>query len=271
MVSSAAMMSRNQSLQLLLALLALFIGVLLWMEPIPQPQAYHRFADTRGLFGIPNFLDIGTNAAFLLVGAYALIQLLRRRQRIFRKTEDARPYLAFFLSIFVVSFGSGWYHIEPTNDSLLWDRIPIATAFMSLTAAMVADRIDARAGNGWLLAVLLIVGIASLIYWNWSESLGRGDLRFYGLVKFYPILALPLIVWLFPKHHYFSGGYLAWIFAWHTLALVFEKFDHEIFELTGELASGHSLKHLAAGAACWLVYRMLCVAGERETCPDEKK
>jgi hypothetical protein len=62
----------------------------------------------------------------------------------------------------------------------------MSMGFMAINAAVFADRIDARAGNGWLLYTLLAAGFASLVYWHWTESLGRGDLRFYGFVQFFP-------------------------------------------------------------------------------------
>jgi hypothetical protein len=41
---------------------------------------------------------------------------------------------------------------------------------------------------------------------------------------------------------------------------VLEFFDRGIFELTGHLVSGHSLKHLAAAVATYMVLRMLIAA-----------
>jgi hypothetical protein len=41
---------------------------------------------------------------------------------------------------------------------------------------------------------------------------------------------------------------------------VLEFFDRGIFELTGNLVSGHSLKHLAAAVATYMVLRMLSAA-----------
>ena len=49
------------------------------------------------------------------------------------------------------------------------------------------------------MPVLIGLGVLSLVYWNVTEAQGEGDLRYYGLVQFYPIVALPLILWLFPK------------------------------------------------------------------------
>jgi hypothetical protein len=99
--------------------------------------------------------------------------------------------------------------------------------------------------------------------YHWTESLGRGDLRFYGLVQFYPMLALPIIIWAFKDHHYTIGRYLGWTIAWYGLSKVLEFFDRGIYELTGHLVSGHTLKHLAAAVATYMVLRMLIAASTR--------
>ena len=254
------MMSLARRIQLLIALLIVSIGIVLFVDPVPQDLAYHDFADKRGWLGIPNFGDVTSNAGFLVVGAIALAALIYRRGELFRTPADARPYLIFFVGVTLVSLGSGYYHWEPSNASLLWDRLPMSIAFMAISAAVVADRINTPAGNGWVLAVLLVLGLASLFYWDWTESLGRGDLRFYGLVQFYPMLALPMIIWAFPDHHYTIGRFLGWTIAWYGLSKVLEFFDRGIFELTGHLVSGHSLKHLAAAVATYMVLRMLIAA-----------
>jgi hypothetical protein len=253
------MISRARRIQLLIALLAVIIGIILFVDPVPQDLAYHNFADKRGWLGIPNFGDVTSNLGFLVVGAIALVVLIYRRKELFRTSADARPYLIYFIGVILVSVGSSYYHWAPSNASLLWDRLPMSIAFMAISAAVVADRISIHAGNGWVLAVLLVLGLASLFYWDWTESLGRGDLRFYGLVQFYPMLALPIIIWAFPDHHYTIGRYLGWTIAWYGLSKVLEFFDRGIYELTGHLVSGHTLKHLAAAVATYVVLRMLIV------------
>jgi len=259
-VSSESMMSQVQRIQSLIALLAAGIGIIFFVDPVPQDLAYHNFADTRGWLGIPNFGDVASNAGFLVVGVIALVTLMHRREELFRTPAEMRPYLLFFVGVTLVGLGSGYYHWAPSNASLLWDRLPMSIAFMAISAAVVADRISAPAGNGWVLAVLLVLGLASLFYWDWTESSGRGDLRFYGLVQFYPMLALPVIIWTFHDHHYTIGRYLGRVIAWYGLSKVLEYFDRGIFELTGNLVSGHSLKHLAAAVATYMVLRMLMAA-----------
>jgi len=251
-------MFRAHRIQLLAALLAVSVVIAFLVGPVAQDPAYHDFADSRAWLGIPNFANVASCAGFLVVGVAGLIVLSSRRKQLFQRRADARPYLAFFTAVALVALGSGYYHWAPSNASLLWDRLPIACAFMAISAALVADRIDARAGNGWLLAVLLALGPASLLYWDWTESLGRGDLRFYGLVQFLPMLALPIIVWAYQEHRYTVTRYITWVFAWYAIAKLVEYFDRGVFELTANLVSGHTLKHLAAAVAAWLVLRMLC-------------
>ncbi len=253
-------MPQAQRIRFLIALLVVSIGIIIFVDPVPQDLSYHNFADTRGWLGIPNFGDVMSNAGFLVVGVTALVALIYQREELFRTPADARPYLIFFVGITLVSLGSGYYHWAPSNASLLWDRLPMSIAFMAISAAVVADRINAPVGNGWVLAVLLVLGLASLFYWDWTESLGRGDLRFYGLVQFLPMLALPIIIWAFHDHHYTIGRFLGWIIAWYGLSKVLEFFDRGIFELTGNLVSGHSLKHLPAAVATSMVLRMLSAA-----------
>jgi hypothetical protein len=50
--------------------------------------------------------------------------------------------------------------------------------------------------------------------------------------------------------------YLVFTIGWYALAKLFEYFDKAIFDLLGNMVSGHSLKHIAAsiGAYTMLLY-----------------
>jgi Ceramidase len=243
---------------ILIGLLAVGVLGILALDPIPQDPGYHAFADSRSLLGIPHFGNVVSNAGFAVVGILGILALARRRGHdIFAQRSDAWPYMVFFIGVALVSLGSAYYHWAPSNDRLLWDRLPMSIAFMAFFSAIIADRIDAKAGNGWLMAVLIGCGIASLIYWNWTESLGRGDLRFYGLVQFFPLIAIPAVCWLFPEYRYLAGRYIVWMVGWYGLSKVLEHFDGEVFDLLGHTVSGHTLKHLAAAMATLVVLQML--------------
>ena len=251
-------LSFRQRILVLLGLLLLAVLGVLALPPIAQDPGYHLFADCRTFLGIPNFNDVVSNVGFALVGLLGGLLVWRGHHGvIFERPADAQPYLWFFIGVALVSLGSAYYHWAPSNERLFWDRLPMSIGFMAISAAVVADRIDAKAGNGWLLMVLIAVGAASLVYWDWTESLGRGDLRFYGLVQFYPMVALPAIIALFPRHRYTLGRYLAWVILWYGLSKVFEYLDHEVFDLLGHTVSGHTLKHLTAAVSTYVVLKML--------------
>jgi hypothetical protein len=69
---------------------------------------------------------------------------------------------------------------------LVWDRLPMTIVFMSLLAALVAERINVRVGV-WLMPFLLFIGVASVLQWRVSELRAAGDLRFYAAVQLYSI------------------------------------------------------------------------------------
>jgi hypothetical protein len=244
----------------LLCALALATAGLLWrLPPIPQSLAYHNFADQRTLFGIPHALNVLSNLPFLYVGAAGLAFLVRQpRDReiphVVRRAERW-PWLVFFAGVAGTAVGSSWYHLAPDNARLVWDRLPMTLAFMSLLAAMIAERIDVRAGLS-LLGPLLLAGLGSVLYWHWTELRGAGDLRPYAAVQFFPLLAIPLVLLLFPPRYTAAGG-LWMALAWYGLAKLFEDLDGPIWTLSAHTVSGHTLKHLAAAASAWVVLRML--------------
>jgi hypothetical protein len=262
-VSSAVNLSYWQRLAVLIGLLLMGLAGLLLVDPIPQDPGYHLFADTRSWLGIPNFFDVTSNSAFAVVGLFGLVTVTRT-QSLFIYPDDARPYLIFFAGVTLISLGSAFFHWSPSNESLLWDRLPMAIAFTAFASAIVADRIHRGAGNGWLLWLMVLLGIGSLLYWYYTELQGRGDLRFYAFIQFYPVIVLPVIIWLFPDNHYTAGRYIFWVFVWYGLSKVLEHFDSEVFSWSGAVVSGHTLKHLAAAASALVVLRMLWAGAGRQ-------
>ena len=220
----------------LLGLMSASLAGLLLLPPIPQDQSYHQFADQRVLFGIPNFWNVVSNLPFLAVGAAGL----------WRFRNDPAT-IVLFLGIFLTGIGSSYYHWNPNDRTLFWDRLPMTLAFAAILALVVAERVNARAG-AILLWPALAIGLFSLLLWLWTD-----DLRLYFWVQFFPGLALLLLFLLYPPKY--TGTYY-WIIAvgLYTLAKVFEFSDHAIFSV-GNLLSGHTLKHLIAAAACVAILR----------------
>ena len=125
--------------------------------------------------------------------------------------------------------------------------------FMPLVAALMAERVHVKLGL-WLLPLLTAVGLASVFYWHWTEIYGSGDLRFYAAVQVYAVLVLFAAVLLSPR--YTRGFDLLIVAGFYVIAKICEAEDRQIF-LLGQIVSGHTLKHLAAGAAGFWILRML--------------
>lgn len=199
-----------------------------------------------------------SNAGFAVVGIFGVIKVLGQNRRdIFFGKTDAWPYAVYFFGVILVSLGSSYYHWAPTNERLLWDRLPMSIAFMAFVSAIIADRIDTKAGDIWLLPPLVVMGLLSLLYWDWTETMGRGDIRFYAFVQFYPIVLLPFVFWLFAQYRYTISVYIVWIIIWYGLSKILEQFDSEVFDILGGTVSGHTLKHLAATVSVFVALRML--------------
>lgn len=247
--------------RLLLIAVGVAVVATCFLPRMAQDQAYHDFADKRAIFGIPNALDVLSNIPFVLVGAWGLVVALRgraspdcSRPSTFVHPWDFWPYAALFLGTLLTGFGSGWYHLAPDNHRLVWDRLPMTIGFMGLLVAIVSERVSLRAAKV-LLGPLLAFGAASVLYWDWTERQGHGDLRPYALVQFGSMLLLVMILLLYPTPRRGTGWLVAALAA-YVAAKVFEALDRPVLAM-GELVSGHSLKHVFAALAVGLIGWML--------------
>lgn len=233
---AAASAKRNRPLLAILVLMAGSLAVLLLLPRILQNQSYHGFADARSFLGVPNFWNVVSNIPFMVVGVVGLA----------RCRHDVTTTIVFG-GIFLTGFGSAYYHWSPDDDTLFWDRLPMALAFMALLAGAIVERVNAKVG-ALLLWPLLAMGVLSLLVWRWS-----GDLRLYGWVQFFPVVTLPAMFLLLPPKY---TGTSYWVVAaiLYLLAKLFEYFDGQIYSI-GYVVSSHTLKHLAAAAACFAILR----------------
>jgi len=231
------------------------ITAVAFVPRVPQSDAYHNFADQRSMFGIDNGFNVISNLAFLVVGISGLLFIASpHSRRSFVRSSERWPYFAFFVGVTLTCFGSAYYHLAPSTERLMWDRLPMTIAFMSLLAATIAERISSKAGL-LLLAPLMSIGAGSVIYWHSSEQSGNGDLRPYILVQYYAALIIVLIVMMFPSRLMRSSS-LAGALFFYAFAKVLELLDSPVFSFGG-IVSGHTLKHLSAAVSVWFILHML--------------
>jgi Ceramidase len=252
------LLSSKNGAALLLGLAAGIVLLMLRLQiqgslALSQPVSYHNFADQRAMLAIPNFFNITSNLPFAVIGIWGMVFLFSEHDRAFLDPRERRPYLVLFTGLFLIAFGSAYYHLAPSNATLVWDRLPMSIMFAGFMAAVIAERIDVEFGIR-VLPFLLLLTIASVLQWYYSERRGHGDLRWYAAVQIYSVLLLLIAPILRSK--YTRNWDFMIVFALYALAKIFETFDRRLYSL-GQVLSGHTLKHLAAAAAGYWILRML--------------
>jgi hypothetical protein len=223
----------------LLAVVALFaIGLVLqWLHPLGQAGAYHVFADSRTWLGIPNAANVLSNVPISLAGLANLAWVFGHRSGGGRLRSGL---LVAGIGLLLTGIGSAYYHYAPSDATLVWDRLPLAIVFAgvlltawSCTAATPPD--------GSQVALLVLASLGSVAFWVYLGSLWP-----YAILQFGGLAALVYLTW--SRRVLGVRGWWCVILL-YALAKVFELLDHEIWMLTQDVVSGHTLKHLMSAAA----------------------
>ena len=219
----------------------------LLLPPIRQSENYHHFADGRTFLGIPNCLNVLSNVPFAVVGVAGLVAFRDLVSRV------------LFGGIALVAVGSAYYHLHPDTARLVWDRAPMTIAFMAILALLVEEFWSERAGRAVLFPSVCL-GLFSV--WWWQVS---GDLRFYGIVQFGPMLAIVAALVVFQAR---QDRALWFVFGLYGVAKLAENFDGQVLQVLA--VSGHTLKHLLAGFAAYWIFRWRRNAVESRTQSPEE-
>ena len=243
-------------------LLTLTIAIALLLHgPVPQWPDYHEFADGRAFAGIPRAADVLSNLGFALVGIWGFVALARRGRR--QSLGNAWPgYTLFFVALVLTALGSGFYHLQPDNARLVWDRIPIALACAGLLSGVRADTHE-KGDPRLLTLVLAVAAIASVLWWYVTETFGHGDLRPYLFLQLSPMLLVPLWQALAraPRNDRLAFGAAILLY---IVARAAELNDVAVFGALGWI-SGHTIKHLLATCAAAVIVAHLVA---RDTRPE---
>ena len=227
----------------IVALAAPWIAAAL-LPAVAQWQSYHDFADQRSFVGVPHAANVLSNLPFLLVGTLGLAWLRGDAVRC-----AAAAYGLLFAGVLLTAFGSAWYHLDPRDATLVWDRVPIALAFAGLVSGTLADRAPKRCVP--YATAFAAVATATVLAW----AVG-GDLLPY-LVMQASFLAAALVAAALLPSCYSHGRWLFGAAALYGLAVACEQFDRAIGAATQGAISGHTLKHLLAALALYVVAAML--------------
>jgi len=231
-----------------LALLAVF------GPPLAQAPHFHDFADQRRWLGIPCALDVLSNLPFALFGAWGLYRLGRVPAAALPAAQRQLAAL-FFAGLILTALCSAWYHGAPDNAGLVVDRLGMTVAFAGLLGLGVASHVSARAGRAFAAAVL-VLGPISVAAWAAS-----GNLLPWALLQGGGLVLLLVLAVMKPGP---GALVVRWglVVAIYVVAKALEQYDAAVFEWTGRLVSGHSLKHGVAAFAAWPVISALHLLGQ---------
>lgn len=222
------------------ALAATLIAVFLagpWLHTLTNAG----YADNRPFLGVPNLLNVASNLAFMVVGVTGLVLCAD-----VRSPRPRASWAAFYAGLVLTSLGSTWYHLAPSDATIVWDRLGMTVAFVALFIAVLQQ------GSGlplerYVLIPALCAGAASVLWWR-----ATGDLRPYAWVQAAPLACVLICVtcgWVAAP----LRRALTWSLVLYLVAKLAETFDASVFVLTRHLVSGHTLKHLLAAASAAVI------------------
>ncbi len=203
----------------------------------------HPFVDARAFWGIPNFMDVLSNAPLLLGGLWGAWALRGER---WTGGASQQALWLFFAGLAFTGLGSAWYHWSPDPGGLVLDRLGMAVTFAGALALAVSERVG-RVASRMTLWMALVVALLSAVM-----PLSHGNVWPWAVVQFG---GMALMLWLALQKPVASalGVRIGWLIALYTVAKCLELGDAPIFLATGEWVSGHSLKHVVAALAAWPV------------------
>ena len=231
-----------------LAVLALTLIAWTFMPAIAQDPAYHAFADQRAWLGVPRAADVLSNLAFVAVGAFGIGALLAPNRAPFSNAALAGLWCVA-VGFVGTAMGSAWYHVDPNDASLAWDRLPMTMLFAGVLGTALAQRVGENAARV-ALGVLFELGVASVVYWRWS-----GDLSLYLTLQYGGVVALAVLLLITRRRD--DPIEWGWLLAWYALAKVAEAGDRAVWDATGGLIAGHALKHVFAAIGGVALFRSL--------------
>lgn len=226
---------------LVLTIFTPLILLYIFKGPLAQDQAYHNFVDKHSFIGIPNFHNVMSNLPFVLVAILGFIDMKKY------PGKYTFSWGVFFTGVLLVAPGSAYYHWNPNDATLVWDRIPMTIGFMGLVASIFVDVFKIKNEKAFTFG-LLALGVYTVIHWAIF-----GDLRIYAWLQGTTILVM-FYMGLAYKESHLSMPHLLGSVAFYVAAKMTESNDVPIFESLSY--SGHSIKHLLAAVAVMLLVLM---------------
>lgn len=181
---------------------------------------YHNFADKN--------TDILTNLPIFIAGFYIL-------------SYKNQKLKVLGIHVILLSIASSYYHINPNNNTILVDLLSISL----ISSLLIMYLLDIQ--NNYSKIILYLLAIGSVLYWKYS-----GNLLPYSIL-WLSVIFLLLYVYYDTEYRYESLSIVILI----VIIRLVEIYDKQIYKLTNNILSGHSLKHILAGIGIYLIADLL--------------
>ncbi len=219
-------------------------------------SSFASFITSHGLANFSTVANVLTSLPFVVTGLSGVRYFAPGSD----KTPGGKPqipFAAFVLSLILVGAGSAFYHLFPSTEHLLWDRLPIALCLAAFACAIADAGRGSRIGSA-LLVPAVVVSVSSVLYWHVTVTHGHEDLRPYAAVQVCTVLWAGMAV--FRRRARSTGSAnLRWALASYALGRILELFQQQIYDRLG-VDLGHPLKHLFVALAAFLIVRALAAS-----------
>ena len=233
--------------------IASVVALMLLHGLIAQPAHYHEFADDSLWASIPHAADVLSNVGFAVVAIWGALRLWPQRNHPALRAGWL-GYSMFLIALLLTAAGSTYYHVAPDDWRLVWDRLPIALACTGLLAGVRAQLVP-RVNVTFEVIGLAAFAVASVAWWYVGQLSGDGDLRPYLMLQIAPLLLIPLWQTVYGANRA-DRLWFGFALVLYVLAKIAEIHDHEIHAMLGWI-TGHTLKHVLASAAAWVLVARL--------------
>lgn len=246
---------RQQIFWTIFGLLLLSSFILQSKGLLQTPEHYHHFIDNRKLLGIQNLMDVVSNILFFIVSIYTAWSLNKNNTQgsLFKNLKTNQLNVNIVLTgCMLVGFGSAFYHLAPSDHRLMWDRLPMTIVFSGIVSHAITH-LNLLPKN-WSITKMscsyLALSLFSVVLWYVGTLINQNWIGLYSFVQFGGII---LLLYLAGSAYSLKDNtYLKMIMkviGLYIVAKVAEHYDHQIFDFTYNIISGHSIKHMVSALA----------------------
>lgn len=252
-IAEAAVLSRKGIATLMLAMaLAGMVCLMAW-GPVVLVSHMHQFADQRDWLGAPNGVNVWSHLPLIPVGLCGIWRVTQ-----LPAGEPLRwIWAGFFICQLAATVGGMVYHWVPTDATFMWDQVPKSAASTLFALAFLAERVDRRFGAMPAMASGLAASGLGGLWWLYTLGLGQvGDLRPLMWLELLPVLLVATGAWTLHGHLLSRQDWMRSQISF-ALAQILDWGDRAVYLASGQLVSGHALRHIALAACCgWVAYRL---------------